>query len=688
MKKHFALAMICFIAASMQAKIYYVTADATTVATVGIASGWNNPVTLASTISIATSATDSIWVKSGTYFVDRGTTTTGTPPVTTANRAAILINSGVKQIFGGFAGTETMLNQRLRSDLDGNGIIEPWEFSNQTILDGANMSDYPTAVTSRKDIYATGAPTLTGSWLVPNKKTIISIEGSANHIVDGVVVQNGKYDGDSYASGIYISVAAHVRNSIVRKCSITRKDDLTNGGSISSGAAVSITNALAVVDACLIEDNTAGPLMPGAYTSGAGVCVSQGTLSNSLIRNNLSSVRSATAAGAGFAAGELTNLGLTAPTTVQNGNLRAAGVYISGSGAGKRAPLVINCVVANNEGVSYDPNSASSYASGITVDGCGVVMNSTVVNNKISFVDLNSSITIPTTALEGIGIYVRPSATYTTTTPALVKNNISSIYNCIVLGNQGTAATLATKADISLKTNVAYAPNEAAASVTNASTLLPFGIMEVKNCMVGGSSINCDPLSSNATVVGNDNILSASVTFATAQKTMTQTIPSGCVFSQTTAILNTPSTLAGYSATDASIKTANWRLKDATYTSGGTAVNTQWTNYNSTNVGTVYTYSSPATDMLGNIQGTSPTIGALFNTGNHTAVNTVSAEKTNFYKLGNTIYTTEAVPTIAIYNTAGMCVGKVSNTNSISIEEFHSGIYIVVAGNNRLKFVK
>ena len=114
MKKLFTLTMICFIVASLQAKIYYVTADATTVATTSTISDWNNPVTLASTISIATTATDSIWVKAGTYFVDRSVST---------NTCAIRINSGVKKIFGGFAGTETNLSQRSRTDLDGNGIV-------------------------------------------------------------------------------------------------------------------------------------------------------------------------------------------------------------------------------------------------------------------------------------------------------------------------------------------------------------------------------------------------------------------------------------------------------------------------------------------------------------------------------------------------------------------------------------
>jgi len=697
MKKLITLGLILFIASSLQAKIYYVTTNATAIASPEGVSDWQNPVTLSSAIDSAKTTTDEVWIKSGTYYIIARTsyTSSAVPPVTTIFRAAITINSGTKQIYGGFAGTETDKNQRLRSDLDNNGIIEPWEFTNQTILDASQLADYPTPVTSRKEIYKSGTPTTTGlSISTPNKKTVVSIEGGTNHILDGVVVQNGKYDGDSYGSGINLTGVGTVRNCIVRKCSVTRKDDLTNGASISAGAAILIANPLAVVDGCLIEDNTAGPLLPGAYTSGAGVCLSQGTLSNSVVRNNFSSVRSAAANQVGFSGGELEALGLVDyPTANQSGNMRAAGVYMSGgNAAGKRAPLLINCIVANNEGVSYDANAtgAAFFAAGVSVDVSGVIMNSTIVNNKLSFATLNTSNALPLTALEGVGVFIRSSTPYTTTTPAQSKNSIASIYNSIVLGNLGTAATLPTKADISMKANVPYAPNEASSAVTNASTLQPFNIMDVKNCIVGGESINCDPLSSTGKVVGNDNVLSATaVTFATNQKTMTLTIPEGCVFGQTTAILKVPNAVIGSSLTDASIKTANWRLKDATYVSAGIPVSASWTNYNSTNVGTTYTYSSPTTDFLGNPHTANPAIGAILDQGSlTTAINTVSKTKNTLEIMSDRISSSEVVPSISIYTISGMLVSKASNTNSLSISNLNKGIYIAVAGNSRLKFVK
>ena len=684
MKKLFTLTMICFIVASLQAKIYYVTADATTVATTSTISDWNNPVTLASTISIATTATDSIWVKAGTYFVDRSVST---------NTCAIRINSGVKKIFGGFAGTETNLSQRSRTDLDGNGIIEPWEFTNQTIFDGSTMSNFTVQTTSRKDIYATGTPTTTGlSISVPDKKTILSIDGSANHIVDGIVVQNGKWDGDSNAGGISISVAATVRNCIIQKCSITRHYDLNNGASVSDGAALRVANALAVADGCLIQDNVSGPLLPGSYNNAAGVTVSQGTLSNSVVRNNISYVRSCPIGTGGFAAGELADLGLSTPTVAFNGNNQGAGVTISGYGAGKKAGQVVNCIVANNEAVCLDPNStgAAFLAAGITINNGGVIMNCTVVNNKESFANLNTTNTLPNPALEGVGVYVK-TTTYTTGTPALTRNNIASIYNSIVLGNTATAATLSTKADITVKTNSAYDPTENGSAVTTSSTLAPFAIMDVKNCIVGGASINCDQLGSSGTVVGMDNLLSASITYTATQKTQVQTQPTGCAFSQTTAILKTPSTIVGYNATDASIKSANWRLLDATFVTSGIVVNTIWNNYNANTTAIPYSYASPTTDLLGNPQGTSPIIGALFNTGNGTVTTineNIVSENATIHILGNEIKTDVIEPAITVYNTAGLRLKQVSKTNNLSIADLHAGVYIVSAGNETLKFVK
>ena len=377
--------------------------------------------------------------------------------------------------------------------------------------------------------------------------------------------------------------------------------------------------------------------------------------------------------------------------------MQGVGVIMGGLGASKRAPLIQNCIVANNEGIYYDSNttSASNSGIGITLNTVGVAINCTSVNNKVSCQTLNTSNTLPNQGFEGIGIYAK-TASYTSQSPKL-RPSISSVYNCIALGNSSTStAVLATKADISFKANVAYDGTENGSVVTASSTLSPFCVMDLKNCIAGGASINCDQLSTTGTVVGMDNLISGTITFATAQKTAVQTIPSNCITSQTlTSVFNTPTNFAGAAKTHAdtiAIRTANWRLKDATYATSGTVLNTSWANYSATDaVAATYTYASPTTDLLGNSQGSSPIIGALFNTGNGTVATinkNILNENATIHIRANEIKTDVIEPSITVYNTAGLRVKQIAKTNNLSISDLSAGVYIVSAGNETLKFVK
>ena len=72
------------------------------------------------------SAGDALWLAEG-YYVPR-IVADGTPP-----QASITLKQGVS-IYGGFAGTETSPEQRERSDCDGNGVVELWEFTNASVV--------------------------------------------------------------------------------------------------------------------------------------------------------------------------------------------------------------------------------------------------------------------------------------------------------------------------------------------------------------------------------------------------------------------------------------------------------------------------------------------------------------------------------------------------------------------------
>lgn len=64
---------------------------------------------------------DQIWIAGGNYPL----------------AATIEMKNGVN-VYGGFFGDETNINDRPKSDLDGNGTIEAWEFTYATVLNGQN----------------------------------------------------------------------------------------------------------------------------------------------------------------------------------------------------------------------------------------------------------------------------------------------------------------------------------------------------------------------------------------------------------------------------------------------------------------------------------------------------------------------------------------------------------------------
>ena len=123
-----------------------------------------------------------------------------------------------------------------------------------------------------------------------------------------------------------------------------------------------------------------------------------------------------------------------------------------------------------------------------------------------------------------------------------------------------------------------------------------------------------------------------------------------------------------------------------------TVLNTSWANYSATDaVAATYTYASPTTDLLGNSQGSSPIIGALFNTGNGTVATinkNILNENATIHIRANEIKTDVIEPSITVYNTAGLRVKQIAKTNNLSISDLSAGVYIVSAGNETLKFVK
>jgi len=145
--------------AGQAATIRYVKLNGT-----GDGSSWANAAGNIQTVVNASVSGDQVWIASGTY------------PLT----ATLTMKEGVN-VYGGFLGNETDINNRHKSDLNNNGIIEPWEFTNATILDGQN---------ARRVLYQADAFDMGTTW-------------------DGITITRGSCP---YGAGAYIRANGKLNN--------------------------------------------------------------------------------------------------------------------------------------------------------------------------------------------------------------------------------------------------------------------------------------------------------------------------------------------------------------------------------------------------------------------------------------------------------------------------------------------
>jgi len=288
-------------------------------------------------INISSSG-DQIWIASGTYLLSE----------------TLIIKEGVN-VYGGFAGTESDTSQRVRSDLDANGIIEPWEFTNATVLDGNNARQ------------------------VLNQASNFTIET----VWDGVTITRGRILPSGVGGGAVIRVGGKLANCIVRNnslsggiynngtiinCMIRSNTSSYSGGGINNLGSGIITN-------CILHDNRSEGSGGGIYNSGGGI------ITNCILTNNRSFGRS----GGGiynFSGGVITNCiinGNTAYDTYDYQRSFGGGVY-------NLEGIIDNCIVSGNTASSSGSPSCPgcgvySYGGGIYNSG-GTITNSTISGNK------------------------------------------------------------------------------------------------------------------------------------------------------------------------------------------------------------------------------------------------------------------------------------------------------------------
>lgn len=270
-----AMALFMSMAAMAQSKIYYVspTAQGT-----GDGSSWTNTMSLEKALTTA-KAGDQIWVQgfdqinnsNKLYIVPESMKATG-----------FTLNSGV-QLYGGFAGTETSINDR-------ETLGKPYQLKYRTVLSGdIDMND---AVDNTNLIFPANTTR------TDNAAHVLSIDmtptsGSGNNntyptVVNGFSIGGGQADGtDEKGGGIYI-YGDNTGGGIFRieRCFFVN-NYATQGGAIYVAAEVqNQNNNYSLVNQCAVYNNAAGARGAVVNAGGGIYLAGAATVVNSTIFNN------------------------------------------------------------------------------------------------------------------------------------------------------------------------------------------------------------------------------------------------------------------------------------------------------------------------------------------------------------------------------------------------------------------
>ena len=252
-----------------QKTIYFVKAGGT-----GDGSSWTNAAgNIQDMINASVSGRgDQVWIAGGTYLLS----------------ATLQMKVGVN-VYGGFLGDETDIKNRSKSDKDGNGTIEPWEFTNATILDGQNgrqvlnqarafeLETIWDGVTITKGKYGTGA----GAYIRAN--------GKLNNCI---VTQNRATStdtGSTYGGGLYNDGGEVSNSKITNNVVISDGSRLVGGAGFSFGGGI---YNIGRVIGCVVEGNscTFSNSSKETWMWGGGIYNKEGDVINCTVENNVCSV--------------------------------------------------------------------------------------------------------------------------------------------------------------------------------------------------------------------------------------------------------------------------------------------------------------------------------------------------------------------------------------------------------------
>lgn len=337
------------------------------------ATAYASPQKAINALNDGTGQRGEVWVAAGTYAPSTHITEDTNSPV------AFLMHSGIN-VFGGFRGTETSIDER-DGNYDGSNDTHPnrdsqytWKFRDQyrTVFQGASytLSDW----NSTKGEWIINSGSYHVVWFAPiaahgvgtadNKVAMFDKET----VLDGVTIEGGKltveagtvpegylpHDG----AGVLMGENAILRNCVVRYCS-------------AAGRGAAVYNGGGRVEKCLIYNNvnTAGD-GGGVYIDGFGI------VSRCIVTNN----KAHNGGGVYMKKGKVADHAILALSVVANNENTANGaVYTDQSGN-----LIHNTIVNNYTSTSTDESDDNaSHTGGVYVNGYCYAVNNIIWNNGI-----------------------------------------------------------------------------------------------------------------------------------------------------------------------------------------------------------------------------------------------------------------------------------------------------------------
>jgi hypothetical protein len=434
-----------------QATVYYVSPAGSGTDGLSWETAYASP---AAALAGAPVAGDEVWVQQGTYV-----------SATTLNW-----KTGIN-FYGGFVGTETARSQR---STDASLTILEGNNTNR-VLNAPSMASATTwsGFTIQKGLASGGGA---GIFMQKNavlENCIVQNNNTTDHGGAGIFIQGLTADTDSIK----------VINCIIRNNTATKSGAAKRGG---GGIYVKQGSFKAVIRGCTIENNVVDGLAnSGSDINGGGVYLADGTLENSIIRNNTA-----------------TNKNASTQALSLNGKCQGGGVFIMPQTTTN--PIVVRyCTVSGNAantsqggGIAIDPlwssavmaspvlvqnthiinNSAYRTGGGIMTDGQAVTSTSSYTFDNCVIANNESS----TVAAGGGGAFVNNILDYA---GKISFNHCTVVNNKMLTTNYGGAGIFYNNVEANITNSVFWGNG-------SVGTLAPYHV-RVKTTLTTNKLLNC-----------------------------------------------------------------------------------------------------------------------------------------------------------------------------------------------------